>query len=125
MKHQQQQKNDKLQHPLDLSLYKKKIKKEQKLEKFLKKKKDNEEDESDEEVVVPVAAPKLNIFAVDTYQSGVKTVINNKVNEEMVDEYKLANETNRLMGGEVNFQTFGQKPLKIIQNEEKVELSDD
>lgn len=67
----------------------------------------------------------MNIFAVDTYESGVKTVINNKQNEEMIDENKLANETNRLMGGQVSFETFGQKPLRIIENQEKVELSDD
>jgi hypothetical protein len=41
MKQQQQKRNDKMEHPLDLSLYKKKIKKEEKLEKYLKKKKDN------------------------------------------------------------------------------------
>lgn len=41
MKHQQQKRNDKVEHPLDLSLYKKKIKKEEKLEKYLKKKKDH------------------------------------------------------------------------------------
>lgn len=29
------------------------------------------------------------------------------------------------MGGGVNFETFGEKPLKIIENQEKVELSDD
>ena len=29
------------------------------------------------------------------------------------------------MGGGVSFETFGEKPLKIIENEEKVELSED
>ena len=43
----------------------------------------------------------------------------------MTDQNKLANETNRLMGGQVSFETFGEKPLKIIENVEKVELSDD
>ena len=38
MKQQQQKKNEGREHPLDLSLYKKKIKKEEKLEKYLKKK---------------------------------------------------------------------------------------
>ena len=41
MKQQQQKKNEGREHPLDLSLYKKKIKKEEKLEKYLKKKRNN------------------------------------------------------------------------------------
>ena len=41
MKQKQQVKNEGREHPLDLSLYKKKIKKEEKLEKYLKKKRNN------------------------------------------------------------------------------------
>lgn len=38
MKHKQEKEGHKMETPLDLSLYKKKIKKEEKMEKFLKKK---------------------------------------------------------------------------------------
>ena len=41
MKQKQQVKNEGREHPLDLSLYKKKIKKEEKLQKYLKKKRNN------------------------------------------------------------------------------------
>lgn len=43
----------------------------------------------------------------------------------MYDEDKLIDETNKLMGGDLNIETFGAKPLKIIEEEERVELSDD
>lgn len=43
MKHQQEKNNANRQSPLDLSLYKKKIKKEEKLEKYLKKSKANKD----------------------------------------------------------------------------------
>lgn len=51
--------------PLDMSIYKKKIKKDEKAEKYLRMKK--RESDQEEEEVLPVQAPKVNIFSVDTY----------------------------------------------------------
>lgn len=73
-----------METPLDLSLFKKKIKKEEKMEKFLRKKRQIKED-GDEDEEVEVAVPKVNIFAVDNYESGVKTVIHKQNTDEMVD----------------------------------------
>lgn len=84
MKHRQEKEGHKMQTPLDLSLFKKKIKKEEKMEKFLKKKR-QVRDDGEEEEEVEVAVPKVNIFAVDNYESGVKTVIHNQNTDEMVD----------------------------------------
>lgn len=33
----------------------------------------------------------------------------------MYDETKLIDETNRLMGGDLTIEKFGEKPLKIIE----------
>ena len=43
----------------------------------------------------------------------------------MMDEAKLFNQTQAMMGGELNVETFGEKPLRIIEEEEVVQLSDD
>lgn len=45
---------------------------------------------------------------MDNYESGVKTVINNKLpSQQAYSESKLIDETVRLMGGDLNFETFG------------------
>lgn len=41
--------------------------------------------DGEEEEEVEVAVPKVNIFAVDNYESGVKTVIHNHNADEMMD----------------------------------------
>lgn len=84
MKHQKEKEGHRMETPLDLSLFKKKIKKEEKMEKFLRKKRQIKED-GDEDEEVEVAVPKVNIFAVDNYESGVKTVIHKQNTDEMVD----------------------------------------
>lgn len=84
MKHQQEKEGRKMETPLDLSLFKKKIKKEEKMEKYLKKQR-QQRDDGEEEEEPAVAAPKVNIFAVDNYESGVKTVIHSKNTDEMID----------------------------------------
>lgn len=110
---------------MDLGLFKKKIKKEQKQKKY-NAKKDKQQEIVEQKQQIRIEAPKINIFATDNYESGVKTVINNKLpSQQAYSETKLIDETVRLMGGDLNFQTFGEKPLRIIQEEEKVELSDD
>lgn len=84
MKRQKEKEGHRMETPLDLSLFKKKIKKEEKMEKFLRKKRQIKED-GDEDEEVEVAVPKVNIFAVDNYESGVKTVIHKQNTDEMVD----------------------------------------
>lgn len=84
MKHQKEKEGHRMETPLDLSLFKKKIKKEEKMEKFLRKKRQIKED-GDEDEEVEVAVPKVNIFAVDNYESGVKTVIHKQNTDEIVD----------------------------------------
>lgn len=61
---------------IDIGLFKKKIKKEEKELKY-KNKLENQEpvEPEEEEEAAPVPQKKVNIFAIDNYDSGVKTVI--------------------------------------------------
>jgi DNA polymerase III epsilon subunit-like protein len=43
----------------------------------------------------------------------------------MEDESTLVNSTQKMMGGDLNLETFGEKPLRVIEEQEAVQLSDD
>ena len=62
-------------NPFDIGLMKKKIKKEKKLEKYLKKKKE-EEGALKVEEKFSKHLPNINIFEVEAYNSGIKIVVN-------------------------------------------------
>ena len=62
---------------IDIGQFKKKIKKDEKEKRYLERK-DQHPIVAEEEQEVLVAVPKANIFAVDNYESGIKTVVNIK-----------------------------------------------
>ncbi|CAM6002206.1 unnamed protein product [Sphagnum balticum] len=93
---------------------KKKIKKGEKDSKYLHRK-EEESRNPDEPAVEEIAIiqKKVNIFSMDEYDSGIKTVVFSKIVEEKVDEgERLANEAKKIMGGELNLDQFGEKPLR-------------
>ena len=87
-------------NPFDMGLLKKKIKKEKKLEKYLKKKK--EEGALKEEEKFSMHLPNINIFEVETYNSGIKTVVNVTTTEEIVNKHGLSDQTSGMFGGNLN-----------------------
>jgi hypothetical protein len=94
-----------------MGLLKKKIRKEKKLEKYLKKKK---EEGVIEDEKAPTLLPSINIFEVENYNSGIKTVVNVSNIEGIANNNGLSDQTSGMFGGNLNLEKFGEKPLKII-----------
>lgn len=65
---------------------------------------------------------------MDTFESGTKTIMNqpSTLTLQTADhELLLLSEVNKLMGGTLTLDKFGEKPLKLLPSSSPVHISDD